>query len=182
MNAQTFIEALQSRGALLEVESGRLRITPANALTDADREAWRAHKAEILRALSLTPDKPIQSTLKLNSAAPHEAPEIASQSTLASSETETPAPQSTLDAPEPPPRDGATWMPDKCVWHWRHWIMRTRLSIELEKSMLAAQHRKIMALPELYPNPATPQSTLAALSLSKMQTLKTDKGAKSDVH
>lgn len=51
MTATAFVAALQSRGALLEVEAGRLRVTPAAALTDNDRAAWRQFKPEILSLL-----------------------------------------------------------------------------------------------------------------------------------
>ncbi len=86
--------------------------------------------------------------------------------------------QSTLAPPGLPPRDGATWDAEKCVWRWRHWIMRTPASIALERALLARQDSELMALPEIYRNPATPQSTLAISSLDTMkneQTLKTDK-------
>ena len=59
--------------------------------------------------------------------------------------------QSTLSTPGSTPREGAEWLPDRCVWKWRHWIMRTPASIELERAML---HSKVMALPELHPSPA----------------------------
>jgi hypothetical protein len=51
MNAPAFIADLQSRGAVLEVDGARLRVTPATVLTDADRNAWREHKAAILESL-----------------------------------------------------------------------------------------------------------------------------------
>ncbi len=62
MNAPAFIADLQSRGALLEADGEKLRVTPATVLTDADRNAWREHKAAILAALESTsrnvPDEP----------------------------------------------------------------------------------------------------------------------------
>jgi len=51
MNAPTFILGLRERGAALEIEGGRLRVTPSTALTDADRAAWRKHKREIIALL-----------------------------------------------------------------------------------------------------------------------------------
>ncbi len=51
MTATAFVEGLQSRGALLEVDGARLRVTPSAVLTDADRSAWREHKAAILELL-----------------------------------------------------------------------------------------------------------------------------------
>ncbi len=86
--------------------------------------------------------------------------------------------QSTLAPPGLPPRDGATWDAEKCVWRWRHWIMRTPASIALERALLARQDSELMALPEIYRNPATPQGTLPISSLDTMKnepTLKTDK-------
>jgi hypothetical protein len=44
--------------------------------------------------------------------------------------------QSTLTAPEKPPREGATWDAAACVWRWRHWVMRTPASIEAERAMI----------------------------------------------
>jgi hypothetical protein len=52
LSARAFIASLQDRGATLEADGGRLVVTPAAALTDGDRRAWKAHKREILRALS----------------------------------------------------------------------------------------------------------------------------------
>jgi hypothetical protein len=61
-----------------------------------------------------------------------------------------------LSTPEPPPRDGATWDCRRKVWRWRCWIMRTPLSIQLERD---ARHSEVMTLPEIYPDPATAKST-----------------------
>ncbi len=43
--------------------------------------------------------------------------------------------QSESAGPEQPPREGATWDDARKVWRWRHWIMRTRLSLELESAL-----------------------------------------------
>jgi hypothetical protein len=45
MNARAFVDSLESRGATLEVEAGRLRVTPSRTLTDADRAMWKEHRA-----------------------------------------------------------------------------------------------------------------------------------------
>jgi hypothetical protein len=61
LNALAFLEDLRARGATVEADGSRLLVTPATVLTPADVETWKAHKAEILRALET-----------------HQAPEIAS--------------------------------------------------------------------------------------------------------
>ncbi len=171
MSAQFLLDSLSFRGASVTVEAGVLYVAPRAILTDDDRAAIREHKPALLSLLS-------QSTLQSKVAAPDAVLETASQSPLEPVEVAPEPIQSTLAPPGPPPRDGATWDADKCVFRWRHWIMRTPASIALERAMLARQDSDLMALPEIYRNPATPQSTLAISSLDTMkneQTLKTDK-------
>jgi len=49
--AATLIADLRARGLVIEAVSDRLKITPPGVLTDADRAALRAHKAELLTLL-----------------------------------------------------------------------------------------------------------------------------------
>ncbi len=51
MNAFALISDLRERGATLRADGDALRVLPSTVLTDNDRAAIRAHKAEILRAL-----------------------------------------------------------------------------------------------------------------------------------
>ena len=71
MNAPAFIDGLQARGATLQLEGEALRVTPSNALTDADRAAWREHKREIIAWLE-TASKSAQTSTQASSAPPRE--------------------------------------------------------------------------------------------------------------
>ena len=51
MSARAFVTSLQKRGAVLQVENGRLRVTPAHVLTEDDRRAWKEHRAAIVQVL-----------------------------------------------------------------------------------------------------------------------------------
>jgi hypothetical protein len=67
LSAHAFVLSLESRGATLEVEAGRLRVTPSHVLTDSDRAMWREHKAGIMRVLATlgtTPSKAPASTCR----------------------------------------------------------------------------------------------------------------------
>ncbi|HWQ35420.1 MAG TPA: hypothetical protein VNQ79_21415 [Blastocatellia bacterium] len=55
MSATTLIDDLRQRGFALTPEGNGIRITPASALTDADRAAIRAHKAALLELLTTDP-------------------------------------------------------------------------------------------------------------------------------
>jgi hypothetical protein len=68
MSGHAFILSLESRGAALEVENDKLRVTPAHVLTDTDRAMWREHKTAILKVLGTTPKKRIASTCNANDA------------------------------------------------------------------------------------------------------------------
>jgi hypothetical protein len=76
--------------------------------------------------------------------------------------------QGTLEAAGAPPREGATWDGDQCVWRWNHWIMRTRASIELEKSMLGGTSAPPVKLPAPRPYPATPDDIALAESIMRI--------------
>jgi hypothetical protein len=76
--------------------------------------------------------------------------------------------QSTLEAAGAPPRDDATWDADQCLWLWRHWIIRTCASIELEKSMLGGTSAPPVKLPALRPHPATPEDIAFAESIMRI--------------
>ncbi len=51
MNAQDIVETLAARGVTLIPDATGLVAKPASRLTDADREAIRTHKADLLRLL-----------------------------------------------------------------------------------------------------------------------------------
>lgn len=51
MNASMIIESLTARGFALAIVAEGIRVTPSSALTDADREAIRAHKPQLLALL-----------------------------------------------------------------------------------------------------------------------------------
>ena len=57
MTADTLIAELRSRGVELVAEGDRLRCRPKSALTPADLEELRAHKAEVLARLSPDADR-----------------------------------------------------------------------------------------------------------------------------
>jgi SOS-response transcriptional repressor LexA len=52
MNAQSLIETLSEKGVRLIPDGDGLVVEPASRLTDAEREAIRAHKAELLQQLA----------------------------------------------------------------------------------------------------------------------------------
>ena len=52
MNAQSLIETLSEKGVRLIPDGDGLVVEPASKLTDADRRAIRAHKAELLHLLA----------------------------------------------------------------------------------------------------------------------------------
>jgi len=54
--ASTLIADLRARGLVIEAVDDRLKITPPGVLTEADRAALRAHKAELLTLLR-APDR-----------------------------------------------------------------------------------------------------------------------------
>lgn len=51
MEARTIIENLTERGFALALVAGGIRVTPASALTDADRTVIREHKPELMEIL-----------------------------------------------------------------------------------------------------------------------------------
>jgi hypothetical protein len=52
MTAGALLDTLAQRGVKLVPDGNALIAQPASKLTDADREAIRAHKAEVLRLLA----------------------------------------------------------------------------------------------------------------------------------
>jgi len=52
MRADTLLESLSGRGFKVLVDGGTIRVSPSSALTDADRQAIRDHKAELLDLLT----------------------------------------------------------------------------------------------------------------------------------
>lgn len=52
MTAQTLLDTLTQRGVRLIPDGTAIVVNPASRLTDADRQAIRAHKAELLRVLT----------------------------------------------------------------------------------------------------------------------------------
>jgi hypothetical protein len=53
--AEALIETLRARGVALRPDGDRLRVRPAEALTPAELEALRQHKAAVLDALRAAP-------------------------------------------------------------------------------------------------------------------------------
>lgn len=76
MDAPAFIARIQSAGFALEIEGDTLFVSPANRLTDPQRQFIRAHKPELLAALAGKPEaKP--TALEVSLAIPPEAqPEL----------------------------------------------------------------------------------------------------------
>ncbi|MDE2267797.1 MAG: hypothetical protein KGL33_02100 [Betaproteobacteria bacterium] len=56
MNAASLLEEIRAAGLTLDPAPDGLRVTPRGRLTDALRQKIRAHKAELLAALSPPPD------------------------------------------------------------------------------------------------------------------------------
>ena len=55
MSVSALVDTLRARGVILEPRGDKLRVTPASAVTPAEVEALRAHKAEVLRLLTGSP-------------------------------------------------------------------------------------------------------------------------------
>lgn len=109
MNAPSLLACLKAVGVRVALEDDSLSLdAPHGVLTDTLLNSIKTLKPELLSLLSTAPDESPCGTLSA---------------------------QSTAD-PEPPPREGATWDATLCVWRWRHWIMRTPRSIELERALL----------------------------------------------